>query len=84
MMNILRIINSGEKMRNLENDLKNKTIDYNKLIEYGFMKQENQYILKTKIYNEQFEMIVCFSKEQKISKLIDIVSEDEYILVDIL
>lgn len=70
-------------MRNLENDLKNKTIDYNKLTEYGFEKQENKYILKTKIYNEQFEMIVSFSKEQNISKLIDIANEDEYVLVDV-
>ena len=38
-------------MRNLENMLKNKAIECNKLVEYGFKKQENKYIFKNKIYN---------------------------------
>lgn len=70
-------------MRSLNNELKNKIIDFNKLLQYGFINQDNQYIFKTKIYNQQFEMIVCFSEEQSISKLIDIANEDEYILVDV-
>lgn len=70
-------------MRSLNNELKNKIIDFNKLLQYGFINQDNEYVFKTKIYNEQFEMIVCFSEEQSISKLIDIANEYEYILVDI-
>ena len=70
-------------MRKIINELKNKAIDFNKLLEYGFINQDNQYVFKTKIYSEQFEMIVCFSKEQNTSKLIDIANGDEYILVDI-
>ena len=70
-------------MRNLEKELKNKTIDYKKLLEYGFVKENNCYIFKNKIYNNQFEMIVEISDNIKASKLIDIENEDEYILVDI-
>lgn len=70
-------------MRNLEGQLKNKTIDYEKLIKYGFIKQENQYILKNKICDEQFEITVIFSKEKSISKLVELDSKEEYILVDI-
>ena len=70
-------------MRNLSNELKNKTIDYNKLLKYGFKKKESKYILKTKIHNEQFEIIINISEKEKTSKLIDLSNEDEYILVNI-
>lgn len=70
-------------MRSLEKEFENKVVDYNKLIEYGFKKRENIYIYKVKIYKEQFEMTVYISEKEKISKLIDLENEDEYILVDI-
>ena len=70
-------------MRNLEQEFKNKSIDYNKLLEYGFVKEKHRYIFKNKIYNDQFEIIVDISENKKTSKLIDIENEDEYILVDI-
>lgn len=70
-------------MRNLSNKFENKSIDYNKLLDYGFELLDNNYILKTKIYDEQFEIIVCISKNEQISKLIDLANEDEYVLVDI-
>ena len=71
-------------MRNLDNiELKNKMIDYNKLIEYGFIKLENTYIFKTKICDEQFEVVVSLSDNEKKSKVIDLATEDEYVLVDI-
>lgn len=67
-------------MRNLENMLKNKAIECNKLVEYGFKKQENKYIFKNKIYNKQFEIVVIISDKQKTSKLIDLANDEEYIL----
>jgi len=70
-------------MRNLENMLKNKTIECNRLVEYGFKKQENKYIFKNKIYNKQFEIVVIISDKQKTSKLIDLANDEEYIMVDI-
>ena len=70
-------------MRNLKNELKNKTINHEKLIEYGFIKEDKKYIYKTKICNEQFEMIVEVKQNQISSKLMDFTNEDEYILVDI-
>lgn len=40
-------------MRNLENKLTNRIINYSKLIEYGFTKQEHQYLYinKLKVYD---------------------------------
>ena len=70
-------------MRNLENELKNKTINFNQLLEYGFIMDENKYILKTKIFNNQFEMIVKLSDAENTSKLIDLANGEEYILVDL-
>ena len=70
-------------MRNLNNQLKNKKIDNKKLIEYGFEKQNNIYIYKTQIFNNQFEMIAEVKDNNIISKLIDLANEEEYILVDI-
>lgn len=70
-------------MKNLEKDLENRIINYQKLLEYGFITKNNQYIFKTKLHNEHFEMIVTISDDMKISKIIDLESNDEYILVDI-
>lgn len=70
-------------MRILDNELKNKTINYNELPKYGFIKANEIYTYKTKIYDEQFEMIVEVKENTMTSKLIDLVNEDEYILVDI-
>lgn len=70
-------------MRNLNNELKDRLINYDKLLEYGFINQDNEYIYKTKIYQDKFEIIVIFSDNKNISKLIDIENNEEYILVDI-
>ena len=58
-------------MRNLKNELRNRTIDYNKLTKYGFKKENEEYIYKTKILNEQFEVIIDFSERGSFSKIID-------------
>ena len=70
-------------MRNLDNYLKYKEIDFKKLLEYGFVKEKDEYIYKTKILDNQFEVIVIISNAKKTSSLIDLANEEEYILVDI-
>ena len=70
-------------MRDLEKYLKNKEIDYNKLTKYGFIEDNNKYTYKVKIHNDEFEVIVEISDNEKKSKIIDIFSNEEYILVDI-
>ena len=70
-------------MRILENELKNKTINYDELLKYGFIQEKNIYLYKTKIYDEQFEMIVTIENNKMTSKLFDLINEGEYILVDI-
>ena len=70
-------------MRNLDNELNNKTIDYNKLLEYGFVKEDEQYIYKTCISYNQFEVNIVISEKEKYSKLIDLESNMEFALVDV-
>lgn len=70
-------------MRNLDNRLKNKKINYEELIKYGFKKENEKYIYKTKIKNNQFEVNVIISDKESYAKLIDLENETEFILVDI-
>ena len=70
-------------MRKLDNELKNRKIDFNKLLEYGFKKEQNKYLFKEKICNNQFEIIVEVLNNNMTSKLIDDINKEEYILVDI-
>ena len=70
-------------MRKLESDLKNRKVDINKLLNYGFIKEKNQYIFKDRMFNDQFEVIVWIIDDVMYSKVIDIENDDEYILVDI-
>ena len=70
-------------MRNLEKELKNKAINYEELIKYGFIKEENKYSYNKNICNEQFEIIVEVKENEIISKLVDIMNEEEYALVDV-
>ena len=70
-------------MRQIDNELKNKQINYQSLLKYGFEKNNEKYIYKTKIYNDQFEIIVEIQNNKMCSKLMDLENEEEYILVDI-
>ena len=70
-------------MRNLDKELKNKAIDYNKLLKYGFVKEEEKYIYKTYICDDQFEVNIVISDTDKYSKLMDLESEVEFALVDV-
>ncbi len=70
-------------MRNLNNMFEKRTIKYDKLQDYGFIKKDNQYIYKSKIVNEQFEVQISISNENKYSKVIDSFDGSEYALVDV-
>ncbi len=70
-------------MRVLDNELKDKLIDYDKLLKYGFIQENGTYLYKTKIHNGEFELEVTVKNNKMPSKVIDLMNEDEYILVDI-
>lgn len=62
-------------------NFENRKIDYDKLIKYGFTYKET-YHYETKIDN--FKVIVDIKNNKGYSKIIDIETNDEYILVDVI
>lgn len=71
-------------MEGLENILRNRKIDINKLLEYGFKEKNDNYEYKEILIENEFDIIFTFSKDGNLdSKVIDIVSEDEYLLVKV-
>lgn len=68
-------------MRDIE--LKNRVINNNNLIKYGFKKQKGIFSFSKKICNNQFEMVILLENQKMTSKLIDLMNEEEYVLVDI-
>lgn len=68
-------------MRNIE--LKNRVINNNNLIKYGFKKQKGIFSFSKKICNNQFKMVILLENQKMTSKLIDLMNEEEYVLVDI-
>lgn len=70
-------------MRNLDNKFKNRIINHEELLKYGFKKENEIYTYKTYINNKQFEINVVISETRKYSKLIDLENGIEFALVDI-
>ena len=70
-------------MRDLEVLLEKKKIDYDKLIEYGFNKENDKYIYKKDILDNEFMIYISISENEKYSKVIEKAWEDEYSLVDV-
>lgn len=70
-------------MRNLDSKLKTRKINYDELLKYGFKQEDNKYIYKINIQNNQFEVNVIISDEVNYSKLIDLENETEFVLVDL-
>lgn len=70
-------------MRNLNKGFENKIIEYEKLLEYGFILKDNKYILEKSINNNLFQVIVEISKDNSVSKVVDLAMKEEYILVDV-
>ena len=69
-------------MRNLSSKLEKRKINYEQLVKYGFEKEKNKYIYKTKIQDNQFEINVVISEKEKYARLIDLENETDFILVD--
>lgn len=70
-------------MRNLEIELRKRSINYNRLIDYGFYKDEDKYMYKKNIMKDTFEVNILISNTEKVSKVIDIENDEEYALADI-
>ncbi|MBQ9314804.1 MAG: hypothetical protein IJ220_07465 [Clostridia bacterium] len=56
-------------MRNLEILLKNKSVNYDRLEEFGFQKKQNEYIYYDDICDEQFQVVIFISEKKNIPKL---------------
>lgn len=70
-------------MRVFDDKLRNRTINYDKLLEYGFVKEDNIYLYRKMLDDDHFEMKVMIENNKMSSWLFDLISKDEYILVDI-
>lgn len=70
-------------MRDLSSYLKSKKIDYKKLEEYGFVKENNIYTYKEKIKDGEFEALISVFDNKITSRLIDNFAGEDYVLVDI-
>lgn len=70
-------------MKVLNKLLTNKTIDYQKLQEYGFNLIKDSYVYEKILSNNHFKVIIEINKDKQISKVIDLDVDDEYILVDV-
>lgn len=70
-------------MRNLQDKFKNREINYSKLITYGFKKENNNYHYEKVINNKQFLVIIDISSNKQSSQVIDLNTQEEYILVDV-
>ena len=60
----------------------NKNINYDKLVSYGFILEGNNYIYNKKIHNDEFNVIVSVSDKEVTSKIVELDSNEEYVLVD--
>lgn len=71
-------------MRSLEKELENKKLELNKLIDYGFKKNNNKYIYTKRLSNDNFLVHIEITDFAKItSKIMDIENKEEYLPVDI-
>lgn len=70
-------------MYNIFSYFKNKKIDYKKLIDYGFCFNNDKYIYEVNIMDDKFKVIIEISKEKQISKVIDLSTKLEYLLINV-
>ena len=61
---------------------KNHNLIKDNLINYGFIKVDNEYIYKKNIHNNDFELVVSIKNKIIDSKLIDLSFNEEYKLID--
>ena len=63
-------------------DLKNRKIDYDSLLKFGFTYENDNYIYKEKILNNEFEVLITIDNNIVTTKLVEIDFNDEYMLID--
>lgn len=71
-------------MEEIENLLRHRKLDFKKLLEYGFIEKENQYEYKSTLIEKEFDIIIKITKDSKLdAKVIDLISNEEYLLIKI-
>ena len=77
-MSLLILVN---RIMNENDYFKLYKVEIEKLMEYGFIKEKDTYTFSTSLMNDDLKMYVVITKKQEITtKLIDIFSNEEYIL----
>ena len=63
----------------MEEEIFKKTIvNYTKLLEYGFMKENNMYLYSKVFMNNKFKAIITIQNNKVLCKVIDLNTNDEY------
>ena len=70
-------------MRNLARYFENKELNIEKMLEYGFIRKDDNYVFEKLMSNTQFKIVVEISEGRKISRIIDLIENDEFELVDV-
>ena len=71
-------------MRNLSTYLKTRNIDTKKLEKYGFERKDDKYIYTKKVLDDEFEVEIELDDDfRATSKIIDLIINEEYPLVDV-
>ena len=70
-------------MKNLNELLKRRRIDFKALTKYGFKKEKEKYLYEQNIVNDDFRVVIEISEEEKTAQVIENAINEEYILVDV-
>ncbi|MDQ0362342.1 MmcQ/YjbR family DNA-binding protein [Breznakia pachnodae] len=70
-------------MRIVKKELKNRKIEEELLVIYGFIKHNDVYEFQASLVDEQFTIVVTYANKEMITKVIDMNTNEEYVLVDI-
>ncbi|MBD5390524.1 hypothetical protein HDR67_00750 [bacterium] len=70
-------------MRDLTTEMRFRTILYDKLLPYGFIKEQEMFIYKSKILEDKFEIQVWIQNGNVSSRVFDVENECEYVLVNV-
>ena len=63
--------------------LKNRKPNKNKLLQYGFIKKDNIYTYQNTLINNEFNIIINIKNNKLYTKVIDINTNDEYLLLKV-
>lgn len=70
-------------MRVLSQKMNNRKINYSLLSKYGFNKTKEEYIFEKNILENQFKVIIYVKNNELLSQIIDLDTNDEYLLCDV-